>query len=58
MSTHCVPNLQFDLFPLNVDHPSAELDSDGEVVDWLEPLVGELKQQAGLAHPCVKLCRL
>merc|ERR550519_923663 len=48
-----VPNLKLDLFPLNVDHPSAELDPDGEVVHRLEPLVRELEQQAGLAHPCV-----
>ena len=57
--THRVPDLKLDLFPLNVDHPSTELDSDGEVVHRLEPLVRELEQQAGLAHPCVKpLCRL
>ena len=50
-STHRVPNLKLDLFPLNVDHPSPELDSNGEVVHRLEPLVRELEQQAGLAHP-------
>ena len=45
-----VPDLELDLLALDVDHPGAELDPDGEVVHWLEPLVGELEEQAGLAH--------
>lgn len=32
------------------DEPGAELDPDGQVVDWLEPLVCELQEQAALAH--------
>ena len=56
-STHRVPDLELDLLPLDVDHASTELDADGEIVHRLEPLVRELEQQAGLAHPCVKLCR-
>ena len=56
--THRVPDLQLDLLPLDVDHASTELDADGEIVHRLEPLVRELEQQAGLAHPCAKLCSL
>ena len=51
--TYCVPNLELDLLPLYVDHPGPELYPDGEVVDWLEPLVCELEQEAGLANPLV-----
>ncbi len=47
--THRVPYLQLDLLPLDVDHPGAELDTDSEVMDRLEPLVGELQQQTRLA---------
>ena len=49
--TDRVPDLQFDLFPLDVDHAGPELDHNGEVVHRLEPLVCELQEQAGLAHP-------
>ena len=47
---HRVPDLELDLLALDVDHPGAELHADGEVVDRLEPLVGELEKEAGLAH--------
>ena len=46
---HRVPDLQLDLLVVNVNHPRAELDPDGEVVHLLEPLVRELQQQTGLA---------
>ena len=49
--TNRVPNLELDLLPLNVDHPGPELNPDGQVVDWLEPLVCELEQQAGFTNP-------
>ena len=49
-STHRVPDLQLDLFPLDVDHPGSELHSDCEIVDWLEPLVCKLEQKTGLSH--------
>jgi hypothetical protein len=42
--------LQLDLLAVNVDHARAKLHAYGQVVDWLKPLVCELKQQAGLAH--------
>lgn len=44
--THCVPDLQLDLFAINVDHPRAKLDADCQIVHRLEPLVRELQQQA------------
>jgi hypothetical protein len=47
-----VPNLQLDLLVHDLDHACAELDADGEIVHGLEALVGELKQQAGLAYAC------
>lgn len=47
-----VPNLQLHLLVVDVDHAGAELDADGEVVDGLEALVGELKQEARLADAC------
>jgi hypothetical protein len=48
--THRVPNLQLDLLLVYVDHARPELDADGQVVHRLEALVGELQEQAGLAH--------
>lgn len=51
--TSRIPDLQFDLLALDVDHAGPELHPDGEVVDRLEPLVCELKQQAGLAHASI-----
>lgn len=47
-----VPNLELDGLVVDGDHPGAELDADGEVMDGLEPLVGELQQQARLANTC------
>jgi hypothetical protein len=44
--------LKLDLLSINVDHPSTKLHADGQVMHWLEALVGELEQQAGLAHTC------
>ena len=52
--TDRVPDLQFDLLALDVDHPGAELPPDGQVVDGLEALVRELEEEAGLAHPCTR----
>lgn len=51
-SAHRVPNLQLDLLPVNVYHASTELHSNGEVMDRLEALVGELEEEAGLANTC------
>jgi hypothetical protein len=43
---HRVPDLQLDLFAVNVDHACAKLDANGKIVDRLKPLVRELQQQA------------
>lgn len=48
-----VPNLKLDLLSFNVDHAGPEFYSYGEVVDRLEPFVGELKQEARFANTCV-----
>ena len=50
--THRVPDLQLDLFALDVDHPGAELDTNGEIMNWLKPFISELKQQTRLANSC------
>jgi hypothetical protein len=50
-----VPNLELDRVVVDGDHPGGEdvgLDVDGAVMDGLEPLVGELQQQARLANSC------
>lgn len=49
-STYRVPNLQFDLLVVDCHQSRTEFDSDRQIVDWLEPLVSELQQQAALAH--------
>lgn len=41
--THSVPHLEFDLFVFDRDHPGTELDTDREIMDWLETLVRELE---------------
>jgi hypothetical protein len=33
--THRVPDLQLDLFPVDVDHSGTELDADSQVMDRL-----------------------
>jgi hypothetical protein len=38
--------LKFDLTVVDVDHARAELNSNGEVVHWLESLVRELEEEA------------
>jgi len=50
----CVPDLQLDLFAVDGDHACSKLHPDGQVVHRLESFVGELEQQAGLAHACGK----
>ena len=46
VATHRVPDLKFDLTVVDVDHARAELNSNGEVVHWLESLVRELEEEA------------
>lgn len=46
MNYYRVPYLEFYLMLIDVNQTGAELDSDGEVVDGLESLVGELQEQA------------
>jgi len=48
-----VPDLELDLFPLDVDHSGAKLDSDGQVMNWLETFVGKLEQQARFTDTCI-----
>ena len=45
-AAHGVPNLQFYLLGIDVDHPGSELNSDRQIVHRLEPFVRELQQQA------------
>ena len=54
VGTYRVPNLELDGLVVDGDHPGAELDADGEVMDGLEALVGELQQQARLADTCTR----
>ena len=41
-----VPDLELDLFGVNVDHARSEFYADGEVVHRLKALISELKKQA------------
>ena len=43
---YCVPNLELDLLPINVDHARAKLYANGQIVHGLEALVRELQEQA------------
>lgn len=47
-----VPDLEFHLLLLDADRAAAELDPDCQVVDRLEPLVRELKQETRLSDSC------
>lgn len=40
-----IPDLQFDLFSIDVDHTCSKLHTYCEVVHGLEPLVGKLKEE-------------
>jgi len=44
--TRRVPDLELDLLLVNGDHPSAELNTNREVVNGLEATVGELEKKA------------
>lgn len=44
-NTYSVPDLKLDLLVTDANHTSSKLDSDCEVVHWLEALVCELEQQ-------------
>ena len=48
MCTNRIPNLQFDLLAVDVDHTRAELDANRQIMHRLEAFVGKLEQQAGL----------
>jgi len=48
-----IPNLQLHLLVVDGYHPSSELNADGQVVDRLESLVGELQEKAGLADTSI-----
>ena len=53
-----VPDLQFDLLAIYVDHPRPKLDADGEIMDWLKSFVRELQKQARFANTCAEVERL
>ena len=42
---YSIPDLKLNGFVVDGDHPSPKLNTDGEVMDWLEPLVRELKKK-------------
>ena len=46
LRAHRVPDLQLDLFSINVDHASSEFHTNSQVMDRLKPLVRELQKQA------------
>ena len=48
--TSGVPNLQFDIFLIDLDGTCSELNSDSQIVLLAESLVRELEQQAGFAN--------
>jgi flagellar basal body-associated protein FliL len=43
--TYCIPNLQFNLFVVNVDHPGTKFDTNSQVMNRLESLISELKKK-------------
>ncbi len=45
MIAYCIPNLEFYLLSVDVDHAGTKLDPDGQVVDWLKSLVRELEKK-------------
>lgn len=49
---HRVPYLELNLLAVYCDHTRPEFHPDGEVVDGLKALVGELEKQARLADAC------
>ena len=46
---YSVPDLELDVFAVNIDHSSAEFDSNGDFMFLSESLVDELKEKAGFA---------
>jgi hypothetical protein len=44
--TNRIPNLELDWFVIDGDHPSSKLNTDSQIVHWLEPFIGELKKKA------------
>lgn len=49
---YSVPNLKFNRLAVNGDHTSPKLDSNGEIMHWLKPLVCELQQQTRFSDSC------
>jgi len=48
-----IPNLQLNLLAADGDGATAELDTDGQIVDGLEALIGELKKEATLTDSSI-----
>jgi hypothetical protein len=46
LRTHGIPDLKLDLLPINIDHTSAKLHANRQVMNRLKALVRELQQQA------------
>ena len=44
-----IPNLELHLFSINIDHTSPKLNSNCEIMNWLEPFVCELEKKTGLS---------
>jgi len=44
--TYGIPDLQFDLFGIDRDHSSTELNANCQIMNWLKAFVGELQQKA------------
>jgi hypothetical protein len=51
--THCIPNLQLDLFSFDGYHASTEFHTNCQVVNGLEPLVCELQEKTRLSNTFV-----
>jgi hypothetical protein len=46
LETYGIPDLQFDLFGIDRDHSSTELNANCQIMNWLKAFVGELQQKA------------
>lgn len=54
MGAHGIPDLELDLFGVDIDHASSKLNSDRKVMHWLEALVRELEEETRFSNTCTK----